>query len=146
MYRFNSLKLQALLALGVRPQPKTKEDLKLLIKTATEDLKKTDLNFIDTSKMRSFNFLFKNQDMRGWDISKWDVSNARTMAGMFEESEFNGDISAWTTPFLEERDIDHYEAIFGEGLGKYLAYREKIKLKESVNQLVLPQKKRARVL
>ncbi len=38
--------------------------------------------------------LFEESDFNG-DISKWDVSNVTTMEKMFRKSKFNGDISKW---------------------------------------------------
>jgi surface protein len=39
--------------------------------------------------------MFNNSQFNG-DISTWDVSNVQNMFGMFDKSQFNGDISRWT--------------------------------------------------
>lgn len=55
-----------------------------------------DLNHINVAKINDMNYLFKGylSEFNG-DISKWNVSNVKTMWGMFEFSKFNGDISNW---------------------------------------------------
>jgi len=40
------------------------------------------------------NNLFFYSDFKG-DISNWNVSNVKSMVGMFKGSFFNGDISKW---------------------------------------------------
>jgi surface protein len=39
--------------------------------------------------------MFDNSQFNG-DISSWDVSNVTDMGGMFGDSKFDGDISKWT--------------------------------------------------
>ena len=76
-------------------QPKNLSELKKIVEdTIKEKGPKCDLNFIDTSKIRSMYCLFEDSDFNG-DISKWNVSNVRNMEGMFEFSRFNKDISKW---------------------------------------------------
>lgn len=57
-----------------------------------------DFNTIDVSKIQDFSELF-NKHEKLWkfngDISKWDVSKALTMEGMFMNSNFNQNISEW---------------------------------------------------
>ncbi len=50
------------------------------------------LNHIDVSKIDNFDYLFVEFKEFNGDISKWNVSNARSMYKMFDSSEFNGDI------------------------------------------------------
>ena len=55
---------------------------------------KQDVTYVVTSKIKSMNNLFQNSQFNG-DISSWDVSNVETMDVMFWNSQFNGDISNW---------------------------------------------------
>ena len=76
-------------------QPKTKAELaKIIKKTIKEKGDKCDLNFIDTSKITDMSYLFEESDFNG-DISKWNVSNVEDMNFMFGKSNFSGDISKW---------------------------------------------------
>ncbi len=56
-----------------------------------------DLNRIYTRHITDMSGVFRTAALRNFngDISKWDVSNVRNMADMFNESAFNGDISGW---------------------------------------------------
>lgn len=53
------------------------------------------LNWMDVSGVTHFTNLFHRQTRFNGDISKWDVSNAVSMRGMFAWCNFNGDISKW---------------------------------------------------
>lgn len=76
--------------------PTTKSELEHEIKVRL-DREQTNLNDIDTSRVTDMSFLFqffnRIQDI---DISKWDVSNVKSMAGMFYNCYyFNSDLSKW---------------------------------------------------
>lgn len=76
-------------------QPKTKEELKKIIKdTIKRKGNKCNLNFIDTSLITDMSDLFAFSKFNG-NISKWNTSNVEDMSWMFLESEFNRDISKW---------------------------------------------------
>ena len=76
-------------------QPKTKNELARIIKNTIKGKgNNCDLNFIDTSKITDMSYLFEESEFNG-DISKWDVSNVKNMIFMFAKSKFNGDISKW---------------------------------------------------
>ena len=56
-----------------------------------------DLNFIDTSAVTNMSNLFDQEDFEG-DVSGWDVSNVTTMQYMFSECKhFRCDLSQWNT-------------------------------------------------
>ena len=75
--------------------PKTKDELTDIIKQRIEsEGNECNLNDIDTSNVTDMSYLFENSDFNG-DISKWNVSKVTDMGGMFYGSKFNGDISKW---------------------------------------------------
>ena len=83
-------------------QPKTTDELqKIIIQRIKDEGPECDLNDIDVSKITDMSYLFninRNKifkDFNG-DISMWDVSNVKSMVGMFTScNEFNSDISQW---------------------------------------------------
>lgn len=60
------------------------------------------LNHIDVSKIIDFDYLFEKFKSFNGDISKWNVSNARSMFKMFYGTEFNNDISNWNVSKVED--------------------------------------------
>ncbi len=76
--------------------PKDRSELNILIhqKLIKERGNEADLNDIDTSAITDMSYMFNNTEFNG-DISGWDVSNVRNMQYMFYNSKFNGDISGW---------------------------------------------------
>ena len=75
-------------------QPKNKAQLKSLIEYAFNH-NIYDLNFIDTSKITDMSWLFKYISCN-FNISNWDVSNAKDMTGMFYCCKFfDCDLSNW---------------------------------------------------
>lgn len=54
------------------------------------------LNHLDLTGVRSMDALFEDLDFNG-DISDWDVSGVRSMQWLFKDTPFNGDISKWDT-------------------------------------------------
>ena len=85
--------------------PETKKEL---IKNIVEIFNsgKTNLNFIDTSKITDMSNLFDsgnyNKSLDNIDISKWNVSNVKYMQFMFDGYEnFNCDLSNWDVSKVE---------------------------------------------
>ena len=84
---------------------KDKEHLKSLIEAATELYgDNCDLNFIDISNVTDMSEIFEESDFNG-DISKWDVSNVTNMSKMFYKSKFNGDISHWNVSKVQNMNL-----------------------------------------
>ena len=75
--------------------PKTKDELEDIINKRIEsEGNECNLNDIDTSNITDMSWLFNDSEFNG-DISKWNVSNVTNMESMFASSKFNGDISSW---------------------------------------------------
>lgn len=99
---------------------KSKKELISLIKSTIEkEGPNCDLNFIDVSHLRDFSYVFfENRNFNG-DISDWDVSNARTMKGMFMRSGFAGDISKWDVSKVKNMKSMFYASMFNGDLSKW---------------------------
>ena len=75
--------------------PKTKEELKDIINQRIKsEGNECNLNDIYTSNIIDMSNLFEESEFNG-DISNWDVSNVTDMTFMFRISQFNSDISKW---------------------------------------------------
>ena len=78
--------------------PKTIGDLiKIVDQLIKERGNDANLNDIDTSEITDMDGIFEGSNFNG-DISEWDVSNVKDMMCMFYASEFtaeNGDIYEW---------------------------------------------------
>ena len=76
--------------------PEAKEELKdIILQRIEAEGKEVNLNDIDVSKITDMSRLFEDLDFNG-DISEWNVSNVTDMGGMFYGcSKFNQDISHW---------------------------------------------------
>ena len=76
-------------------KPANKEELIDIINQRIEEYgPKCDLNDIDVSRVKDMSNLFENSEFDG-DISKWDVSNVKSMYNMFENSPLDGKEPSW---------------------------------------------------
>ena len=100
-------------------QPKTKEELKKIIKdTIKVQRNKANLNFIDTSEITDMSELFQESKFNG-DISEWDVSNVKDMSFMFCNSKFNGDISKWDVSNVKDMRYMFANSVFVGDISKW---------------------------
>ena len=76
--------------------PKDKNELKdIILQRIEAEGNEVDLNDIDVSKITDMSYLFEETDFNG-DISSWDVSNVTNMHAMLGGcKQFNQDISKW---------------------------------------------------
>ena len=103
-------------------QPKDLGELRQIITdTVKEKGLDCDLNFIDTSKITDMTLLFNAQKLQGFngDISKWDVSNVKSMECMFMNSYFNGDISKWDVSNVENMECMFANSKFNQDISKW---------------------------
>ena len=83
-------------------RPTNKNELKEIIKERiSKDGPNCNLNDIDTSLITSMAGLFEDSSFNG-NISKWNVSNVKYMTWMFANSKFNRDISCWDVSNVED--------------------------------------------
>ena len=77
-------------------QPKTKAELKEILRERLAKDKNANLNDIDVSEMTDMFKLFANLDPHNIDISQWDVSKVEDMEDMFFGCEnLDCDLSDW---------------------------------------------------
>lgn len=73
-------------AKGDKIKPGNLKELKQIVRnTISEKGYDCDLNFLDVSEITDMTGLFRGSNFNG-DISKWDVSNAENVEGMFKNS------------------------------------------------------------
>ena len=107
---------------STKVQPRNLGELRQIITdTVKEKGLDCDLNFIDTSKITDMALLFNAQKLQGFngDISKWDVSNVKSMECMFMNSYFNGDISNWDVSKVETMESMFAESKFNGDISKW---------------------------
>lgn len=98
-----------------RAQPKTFDELRQLVhaETAVHGMG-CDLNHIDTSNITSLAYLFCEVPFQG-DISQWDVSKVQNAEHAFYNSAFNGDIRNWKLTRLDYAPkMFHYSQFAGD--------------------------------
>ena len=96
-----------------------KDHLKKLIDKAIEkNGLKSDLNFIDVSKVTDMSKMFCESQFDG-DISRWNVSNVTDMSGMFWDSQFNGDISQWNVSKVTDMSRMFWESQFNGDISQW---------------------------
>lgn len=96
----------------------TKEELQHLIESIIRVNPKANLNFIDVSHITDMSGLFNGSQFNG-DISKWNVSNVTNMSEMFAYSRFNGDISKWNVSNVTDMSSMFDSAVFNGDLSKW---------------------------
>ena len=108
---------------------------KIIIDEIKEHGPNCDLNWIDVSGVTDMSFLFNFTDCLDYieanrfraqypfncDISKWDVSNVKTMEGMFAAcNKFNQDISNWNVSnVVDMTEMFGFATKFNQPIGKW---------------------------
>ena len=108
---------------GLKPTNK-KELKKLIDQRIKEQGPDCNLNDIDVSEIKDMSALFYNSEFNG-DISLWSTSKVMFMDGMFERSEFNGDISKWDVSNVKDMHSMFYNSSFEGDISKWNVSRVK---------------------
>ena len=102
--------------------PKTNGELiKIVDQLIKERGNDANLNDIDTSEITDMDGIFEGSNFNG-DISNWDVSNVKDMEWMFGNSEFtgeNGDISNWDVSNVKIMNCMFYKSKFDGDISKW---------------------------
>ena len=86
--------------------PKTKEELKKIIKDRLEKDEDADMNDIDVSKIKDMSSLFVSLDPLNIKIDQWDVSSVTDMSSMFDGClHFNCDLSRWNVSRVTDMEF-----------------------------------------
>ena len=101
-----------------------------------------DLNFVDTSELKTLKHLFAGRKFNGnialWntanvencestfagsefngDISEWNMSKVTTMKNMFNNSKFNGDISKWDVSNVFDMEGMFKDSVFNGDISNW---------------------------
>ena len=101
--------------------PKTRDELKEIIKDRLKQDPDAYLNDIDVSNITDMSNLFYGLDPHNIDISRWDVSNVTDMSWMFMGCiNFNSDLSNWDVSNVENMIGTFYDCEdFNSDLNKW---------------------------
>ena len=102
--------------------PKTNGELiKIVDQLIKERGNDANLNDIDTSEITDMDGIFEGSNFNG-DISEWDVSNVKIMNCMFYKSKFDGDISKWNVSKVINMNHMFYESPLEKNPPKWYKY------------------------
>ena len=102
--------------------PKTKDELREILKERLAKDKNANLNDIDVSKITDMSVLFWGLNAHDIDISNWDVSKVTNMSGMFNScTQFNSDLSNWDVSKVNRMRYMFFDCgkFKGKGLDKW---------------------------
>ena len=98
---------------------KDREHLKEIIKKNIDKYgNNCDLTLVDVSNVTDMNYLFEDSDFNG-NISNWDVSHVINMHGMFYKSKFNGNISKWDVSNVKDMNFMFADSEFKGDISKW---------------------------